>query len=68
MKSEWERIVAHFESTAKCHHGNKPKVDYEPGSLLIACDGCKCHFHDGDGLSISQALMEWTQSFGMNRL
>lgn len=65
MKSEWERMVYHFESTARCVHKNKPRVFYEPGLTVVDTNGnCLCQSHDGDGLPLTQVLAEWIKSFG----
>jgi len=64
MKSGWERMVDHFESTARCIHKNAVKVNYEPGCLSIDPIGtCKCCLHDGDGLPLTQVLAEWQRQF-----
>lgn len=61
--SDWERIVNHFEATARCVHKNAPKVSYEPGCLVVECDGCNCAHHDGNGLPLTQVLIEWKKRF-----
>lgn len=62
MKSSWERIKDHFEATAKCRHGNKPRVNHE-GCTWVEIDGCKCESVDGEGIPLSQFLAEWQERF-----
>ncbi len=63
--SDWETIVNHFESTARCSHGNRPHVSYDPGCIVCDTNGnCKCESHDGDGLTLTQFLAEWQSKFG----
>lgn len=64
MKSEWERIVDHFEATAKCRCGNRPRVFYEPGLTIIDTNGnCLCQHHDGEGFTLTQVLAEWSSRY-----
>lgn len=63
--SDWEKIVNHFEATAKCRCKNKPRVHYDPGCVVIDTNGnCKCQMHDGEGLPLTQVLAEWQKKFG----
>jgi hypothetical protein len=62
--TDWEKIVNHFEATAKCVHGNNPRVFYEPGCLVVETKGnCKCEHWDGEGLPLTQVLAEWQKRF-----
>ena len=65
LMSDWEKIIKHFEATAQCVHKNKPRVFYQPGLLVLDTNGnCKCEFWDGEGLPLTQVLMEWQKRFG----
>lgn len=62
--SGWEKIINHFEATAKCIHGHRPHVSYDPGCVVIDTNGnCKCESHCGDGLPLTQVLIEWKKRF-----
>lgn len=61
--TDWETIVNRFESTAKCVHKHSPRVFYEPGCLVVESDKCSCKLHDGEGLPLTQVLIEWSSRY-----
>ena len=64
--TDYERIRDIFNATATCRHGERPRLEYEPGCLYVECDkgdACKCRLNNGDGGSTSAFLIEWRRRF-----
>lgn len=68
MKSEFERIVSHFEEEKKnvCFHGNHPRVLSDFGWIAVECDSC-CRYTDGEGHPLSVVLATWLERFAARR-
>ena len=68
MTSEWERIAAHFCSTARCKKRKVAtlQVHHEPGVTWVCCEHekCACVLNDGDSSSLSETLAKWVRRHG----
>jgi hypothetical protein len=66
--TDFERIVNHFNATAKCkrRRDGMPKLGYLPGCAFIECEheNCPCRMNDGDGLTLSAFIAKWNAHHG----
>jgi len=68
MKSDFDRIAAHFCATAKCRKRKDAtlQVHREEGVTWICCEHakCACVLNDGDTCKLSDTLAKWQQLHG----
>lgn len=66
--TDTERIMDHFNATAKCRKRREanPKLSYEPGCAYIQCEhaDCRCIINDGDGGPLSELIARWERRNG----
>jgi len=66
--TDFERIMNHFNLTAKCKRRRdaKPQLGYLPGCAFIECshEKCACRMNDGEGLKLSEFIAKWNRRHG----
>jgi hypothetical protein len=68
MISDFEKIAAHFNQTAKCRRSKEaqPKVDHTPGCTFIECQlaNCACRTNGHGDEPLSSFLAKWQERNG----